>query len=75
MPRSPQTKATTTPINVELDKSYAYKLGLLHVELNRKRKDVVAEALDDLFVKYEKKGILKPSKADLATRTLRGDKP
>lgn len=75
MPRSTEAKAANATINVELPKSYSYRLGLLHVELDRTRKDVITEAFDDLFRKYEKKGVLKPSAADLATRTLQGDKP
>lgn len=75
MARSSEAKTGNATINVELPKAYSYRLGLLHVELDRTRKDLIAEAFDDFFKKYEKKGVLKPSAADLATRTLQGEQP
>ena len=52
-----------------------YKIGLIHAATRKTKKVLAEEAYDLLIAKYEREGILEPSAAEIATRTLQGDQP
>ena len=50
-----------------------YKVGLIHAATRKTKKQLHAEAYALLFEKYEKLGVLEPTAAELAERTLKGE--
>jgi hypothetical protein len=50
-----------------------FKIGLIHAATRKPKRTLHAEAYALLFEKYEKLGVLQPSAAELAVRTLKGE--
>lgn len=68
--RSPELLAL---VSAKLPKRYNRFIGRIANEADLHRWEVIAEALDDVFAKYEKSGVLKLTAAERAERTLKGE--
>lgn len=72
-------KATSIPSaplimhGAKLPADDVYKVGLIHAATRKTKKQLHAEAYALLFEKYEKLGVLEPTAAELAERTLKGE--
>lgn len=70
---APPLDGRTRLVGANLPPVYHYKLALIAAHSGEDKKFHVAEALDDLFAKYEAMGVLVPTAAEIAERTLKGD--
>lgn len=72
---APPINEGTRLVGANLPPVYHYKLALIAAHSGEDKKFHIAEAMDDLFKKYEKMGVLVPTAAEIAERTLKGDQP
>lgn len=57
----------------KLPASMVYKVGVIHAATRKTKRQLHIEAYQLLLAKYEREGILEPTAAELAERTLTGD--
>ena len=57
----------------KLPASMVYKVRQLHAETGKTKQQLHTEAYELLFAHYEAQGVIKPTAAEIAQRTLTGE--